>query len=608
MLVKQSDNKDVNISSDTPLFVSPLTRPNPEPEDPVTPMDDEEEEVDSMLSTEAVATMSMPVGSDYVPSPTSYRPITEPGDCVTPIDDGPQPGATMHESVAVDACDDDWIFPEFESVAVMSGSDNKEDPDDITITCRCPVCKEEHDLSAGGIDQLQDDAHILEKLEQMSIKKTLSAKQFKCILCVSDKVLEYCENCSGFLCDFCVTAHKRQSTYDNHRSVPCDDLSPEQYVVSSVREITCGEHKKEVVFYCSDCDLLLCPKCLSGNHKVHDFSTIEESDQNLVDKARKVTDLSTRVLAKFRGHKDYLLRVEKEILTSAHYDKLKTDINQQFDELIQCLQKKRQELLGIVDEHSNTSKKKVWGEKEFVEHRITAIEGGVQFAEKARSVHNPTERIRMNSQVISRLSGLVSDEIWTPATIKPPLVLKCAKSNTLSVPDLSALEDTDISLEYDELPKICQDVSLTVKFAAPLPSDPHIQILYGKSQQILDESVVAVWCESEEERNCYCLRFVPRVSGKHLMEVSVAGVSVVKKDFDVSGQPRYGNKVQPGPDWPCQSTISDWGTVTSLGKGYSRTTSVTVTWEDENSTQCEYDWPGSEGSFEIELIPSINQL
>ena len=510
-------------------------------------------------------------------------------------------------SVSAPSGDDSWIIKSEPAICEDVG---EEENVSTSTTITCPVCKETHNLSAGGVDGLQDNVHTLEKLEQMSIKQTLSAQQIQCILCDEDKVGEYCEKCSGFLCDFCVSTHKRQSRYSSHSTVPCDELSPEQYV-SPNREVTCKQHNKEIVFRCNDCDSFLCPKCtISGNHQSHHFVTIEDSDKDLMDETRDLTYSSKQLLAKFQSHKDFMLRTERDIVCSSHYDMLKAETAHQFDEYIRCLQSKKQELLERVEAYSNSLKKQIWGEKEAVEHTIAAIESGIQFAEKVGSVHNPIERIKLNSQVISRLSKVTDKALLPSSSIMPPLVLRCAGSteSLSTIADLSALKDTDISLQIcgDEKPKICQDALVMVKFAAPILSSPQMQILYGKAQQILDESVTCMY--ESDEKNCYNLEFVPRVSGKHFVEVSLAGVCVAKKDFDVSGRPRYGNKVQCGPDWPNRPIVSVNGTVSEIAlQLYNRVPRVTVTWEDDNRTQCEYEW-GKDGVFEVELLPSDHSV
>ena len=415
----------------------------------------------------------------------------------------------------------------------------------------CPICKAKHPVPEGKVEELPDDYEALDRLESNSIKQSLIKKELKCIQCGSEEgVLNYCLDCSGALCEFCVKAHKRQKIFNDHSVMPNDNLSPEQFVSPKKTKI-CKRHNEAFVFFCNDCKQLICPICLASTpgHREHDYITPDKADKSCLEEVQKLVRVSEKNLRTFHGHKDYLQGIEKAVVMSNHTDQLMKRINREFDACIQTLQERRGYLLAEAEKVGTMSKKDVWSEKEVVERTITKIQSGVTFAQRAQKCSNLEERIVMNTQAISRL-GEVFEASWDRGAIQAPLVFTLSTQqpsidSLASWGKLSLLSDEDISLEDESgATTVWQPSLVTVKFRIDTLSSPSFQILYGKSQQILD--IVAY--DSEEDINCYNVEFVPRVAGSHVLEIWLAGVSVGRKVFSVAGRPRVGNRVQIGPD------------------------------------------------------------
>lgn len=472
-----------------------------------------------------------------------------------------------------------------------------------TICITCPICKAEHPVPGGRVEELPDDYERLDRLEKNVIKQSLVKKELKCIQCSSEEsVVEYCLDCSGGLCDFCVKAHKRQKIYNDHSVVPHDKLSPE-HLVSPKKQKMCKNHNEAFIFFCNDCKQLICPSCFVSvtGHRKHDFVRFEEADEVCHKRVQELVRASEQNLKTFHGHKDYLQGIEKAVVTSSHTEQLTKRINHEFDACIENLQERRGYLLAKAEEVGNMSKKGLWSQKDFVERTITKIQSGVMFAQRAQRCSNLEERIVMNTQAISRLCEVFEDS-WDQTAIQSPMVFKLSKQqpsidSLASWGELSLLSNDDITLDngLEATCTVCQQSLVTVKFHVDPLSLPSFQILYGKSQQILDTNEVVIY-ESEED-SCYNVEFVPRVAGNHVLEIWLAGVSVGRKTFSVAGRPRVGNSVQVGPDWNGEITGIRLGKVTE-----SRLRKVTVDWGDAYDNQMDYKW-GDDGLYEVELVP-----
>ncbi len=468
----------------------------------------------------------------------------------------------------------------------------------IPIWIVCPVCKEKHQLSISDAGTLKDDYEIIDRLERTSVKQSLTNKKYQCAQCSSgDEVVKYCPECEEFLCEFCASAHERLSMYKKHQPIPCNDLDSDMYQGTRGTK-NCKIHGSNFVFFCNDCQKVLCPICLvkgTVDHRLHDYKTINDSDQMYSDRVHSLKASSSKTLEKYRRYKDYIQRVETEFLSSTHLNILKSAINKRFDAHINALQKKRDTLLERVEEELVVAKKSLWAQKEKVDHTIMVVESAISFAERVSTISNTVERIEMNSQVVERLQSI--DSSWNPTPVKPPLVLQ-EPDNTL---ELTTLSNANINVEIDD-PIVCQHSMVIVKFAISPMSKPLMQILYGKSRQIFDETQV-VFYESEEEENCYNLEFVPRVAGKHVIAIELAGVLIAEKTFEVTGTPRYGNDVQCGPDWNGTLPPEQPGKVIAVtNKQRHDVVTVQVTWG--NSKHTTHEW-GKNGRYEIELLPNM---
>ncbi len=576
----------------TPLSLDPPTcDQSKDPSQPliarITPCLEETESDEQELAYKKDGNMFLPREYDTLKDDT-----TDLASTLAPCSLDSSPLNSLSQWLEIEATTD-LLFPtKSEELTVDHGMLSE-----IEITC--PVCKEKHVLAAGGVNGLADDCEINCRLEQRSVQQSLTNKAFQCALCSSeDAVTLYCPDC-GFLCDFCAGAHERQSQYKGHHSRSCDELSSETFI-GHKKARNCELHNyADFIFFCNDCKTALCPKCVVGgavDHRAHDYVQLEDSDQYHSDQSRSLTEASRDTLEKYRHYKDYIQRVEKEFLSSTHSDVLNKTINERFDSYIEMIQKKRQVLLDQVEEESLSSKKALWAQKEQVDRTITAIESGIKFAERVRTVHNLLDRIEMNSQVIARMSSV--DSSWKPSRIKPPLVLKPTEKFIPSPVTLTTISDSNISLETEK-PSVCQHELVVVKFSIPPLSKPHMRILHGKSRQILDENEVVFY--DSEEKHCYNLEFVPRVAGEHVVVIELAGTLIAEKTFNVTGTPRYGNTVQCGPDWTVGLPRKQLGRVTSLSKqlGYDV---VNVKWGDDEETS--HMW-GKDGEHDIELVPEL---
>nr|XP_011438896.2 E3 ubiquitin-protein ligase TRIM36 isoform X1 [Crassostrea gigas] len=94
----------------------------------------------------------------------------------------------------------------------------------------------------------------------------------RCDLC-TDVVQHYCKSCHVNLCGNCRNKHNDKNTLTKHEIVPFTS----QHLKQEYKVQKCEDHpKQEKDLYCQDCNVPICSRCLTGNHKRHGAVDLEE--------------------------------------------------------------------------------------------------------------------------------------------------------------------------------------------------------------------------------------------------------------------------------------------------------------------------------------------
>ncbi|CAC5358022.1 unnamed protein product [Mytilus coruscus] len=95
-----------------------------------------------------------------------------------------------------------------------------------------------------------------------------------CEICVSSPGYNYCEQCDQLFCNGCKISHLRTKISKNHTFLSGLNINPD------IRQF-CKEHDENFIYYCMECDTLICKICVIKKHKAHDFVEIKESTEGI---------------------------------------------------------------------------------------------------------------------------------------------------------------------------------------------------------------------------------------------------------------------------------------------------------------------------------------
>ena len=153
----------------------------------------------------------------------------------------------------------------------------------------------------------------------------------RCSLC-SEVVVVHCKSCDVNLCGQCVNTHIDRNRSLKHEILPFTSelFDPEAEVQK------CKDHPKQPCdLYCQDCNIPICSRCLTGNHKRHGAVDLEE----ICKTTRTTVKEDLEELRNFRKEYEKIVTETKKELTqyveeSEKEKKFLKEFGRQWHELI----------------------------------------------------------------------------------------------------------------------------------------------------------------------------------------------------------------------------------------------------------------------------------
>ena len=218
-------------------------------------------------------------------------------------------------------------------------SENKKFGDKIS----CPMCREDFEISEGGIAALPKNCFVDKLLEVKKLSTTLAQGELVCDVCCDDeeklgeklakKATVYCVTCHQNMCEKCCKHHRKFRSPGVHKVVELSSEMGEEELLQMFPESMCDKHSDKCLeIYCLDCKVAVCTMCYINSHNSHKFSNIKEVAEDLSkpmlanaeDLTAKVTECKT-VLKNIEENEDKLCTnvAETEKIICERAEKLK---------------------------------------------------------------------------------------------------------------------------------------------------------------------------------------------------------------------------------------------------------------------------------------------
>ena len=161
----------------------------------------------------------------------------------------------------------------------------------------CSECAKVTPIPLGDVNNFPDAFALNRKLEEYRfLQKVLGRTEAKCEKCSgkSVKATMFCEGCSKFVCDLCVTIHKSWSEFTSHKLMKLSDLKDayQSYIPDHSTTPKCKDHGKECTIFCETCKKEICHECIIKSHRDHRYNLVADSaKQHRADMEKKLYDI-----------------------------------------------------------------------------------------------------------------------------------------------------------------------------------------------------------------------------------------------------------------------------------------------------------------------------
>ena len=445
------------------------------------------------------------------------------------------------------------------------------------IVC-CPNCRGTTRLPQDGVSQLQSAFYIHHLFEVRDIlQKVSAADKTTCDKCGEGEAKAYCRDCGGFVCQECITVHKKwKKDFAGHEISSLEDIEKEVAALVPPKKVvmTCPTHpSKKLKLYCETCNELICRDCTVKAHRDHQYDLVNDCFQKHKDAILKSLQPTKRNLGIVSGAITEVKSRSDRLETRG--EQTKEGIRGTIDRLHDLLEARKRELSSQVDYLVKASRKSLdtqCGEFELTQTQLSSC---VEFVEESLRTGTHEEVLSLKKQVVERAEQMTRDFDPAQFQLKPEVQLSfghddlAASCKSFGVASLTPLcipqcYATGPGLKYSNINEDNELSFYTVTEGGEKCEDPNAVV----TGELISEDGRVVKCQvSEKEENRYELRYKPQHKGRFQLHVKVNGSHIEDSPFLVQVveklQIAQGTHVKTigGLNRPRQLAVSDSGEI-----------------------------------------------
>lgn len=242
----------------------------------------------------------------------------------------------------------------------------------------CPVCKKGFPQ-----DSILDNMFICEAQGSGDRGAGASEESFTCTSCTDEAIATgLCTDCSEWLCDQCIQAHKRVKVTKDHiikgkGEVDSDSSSTK---TQAKRALFCNIHIKEKLnLYCQTCDQLTCRDCQLIEHREHKYKFSEEMASITRERLRQFLMDIRKKRGYIENAKELVGERRQQILSKQ--ESVQADINRLVETFIEIIRQRGNNLFDLLREVCNSKQEQLDKKNEVLlhlgsqaDHCITVVE------------------------------------------------------------------------------------------------------------------------------------------------------------------------------------------------------------------------------------------
>ena len=229
----------------------------------------------------------------------------------------------------------------------------------------------------------------------------------------------YCFDCTDFFCDVCAKCHGKMKISRHHRSVLIQNLKTQDVKELMHRPVMCGEkyHEKEALeYYCQECKVCICHKCVILNHNRHTMVDIREAAEEQKMQITEVVEQAKTKIAHFElqiARETELFKKSRED-TQAARDKVRRTI----EELMRIFKEHEMEMVAKLDKVDEERQQRHTVQQERVQLLATQLKSSVEYCEAVLQRNQSFEILETQQILIQRCEILLNKK---EGNVKKPM-------------------------------------------------------------------------------------------------------------------------------------------------------------------------------------------
>ena len=276
----------------------------------------------------------------------------------------------------------------------------------------CPECRRESKVPEGGnLKVLPTNFRINSLLDVLAIKEC-NTTGVKCGNCDKTSVHSfYCFQCCVFWCDECITGHNIIRANKEHRVLALKDFEDQDIENVLKRPVFCrrpGHEKKQLEFFCKNCEDTICSSCVATTHDGHVKILLEEAANE-----RKLEVMSA---IEFRKAKAQAMRNNMSKLDEncdkieAQAANVKRSAQQFAESMIAIIEAKKQEIFNEVEHKAKESLELLRLQRSEIENKVKTIDTEVAKSETFLKRSTNAELVQLDKSLNIVFQEGVGDE------------------------------------------------------------------------------------------------------------------------------------------------------------------------------------------------------
>ena len=452
-----------------------------------------------------------------------------------------------------------------------------QDKEGETYYLFCPICRHRTELPGGGAGAFPA-AFTLKNLKEVhsQMKKASDPQQVtSCDNCTTANATRCCKDCSKFLCQKCIDAHKMWAPFANHQLMDLSDVEGSTFQLPSAKQevtFTCSSHGKPLVIFCETCDEVICQHCTFRIHRDHEYDLVIDSYPKHY---KKLEECLSPVKGKMDDVKKVLSKLaEREGEISKRREGILREIHEMVEEMIAALRESERKLSEEAKRVTDAKLEVLSGQVKSAQISLSLLEHIEDYVEQSVKTGIPQQVLRSKKQMMeymSEVTAQINVEELEPKEKADFVLIKDIKSlhhiGDIVTYSCTALEQCKVKKIDGIMPGKVASFSLSMVapdsslVSLPISSLKCSLVPVGKG----DEPIHTTVTTTSTHPAVYRMHCNPSTSGTHTVKIQVYDVKLEDTSVVVPFNP-YPKSISPVCtitefNWPWGIAVKDDGQI-----------------------------------------------